>query len=177
MVLASQYGRELFWPFVLIIMILFGKKETRLLGVELAVLFAIGVVTGDVMKSVWFRPRPFDPASGVSGIINRGIPFSAETDSSYPSGHALIVCIGGVFSLLKFSRKWVAAILAFEAALVSYSRIYLGVHFPLDVVGSLFAASTIVFFGVYILERYAAELGRVVDYLLAKLLGPGWFKV
>src|SRR5712692_9501931 len=71
MVLASQYGRDLFWPLVIGIMILFGSRETRLLGVELAVLFGIGVVTGDLLKLLWFRPRPFDPTNGVSGIIPR----------------------------------------------------------------------------------------------------------
>ena len=175
MILSSQYGRDLFWPLVVGIMILFGKRETRLLGVELLVLLGIGVVTGDVLKAVWFRYRPFDSASGVTGIVTRIV--ALDLDSSYPSGHALIVSIGGVFSLLKFSRKGIAALLALEAALVCYSRIYLGVHYPLDVVGSVLAASTIVFLGTFLLERYADDLGRMVDYALSKLLGNGWLKV
>src|SRR6266540_6793779 len=44
MVLASRFGRELFWLLVLGVMVLFGTRETRLLGVELAVLFGIGIV-------------------------------------------------------------------------------------------------------------------------------------
>jgi membrane-associated phospholipid phosphatase len=175
MILASQYGRDLFWPLVVGIMILFGKRETRLLGVELLVLLGVGIVTGDVLKAVWFRYRPFDSASGVTGIVTRIV--ALDLDSSYPSGHALIVSIGAVFSLLKFSRKGIAALLALEAVLVCYSRIYLGVHYPLDVVGSVFAASTIVFLGTFLLERYADDLGRMVDYVLGKLLGNGWLKI
>ncbi len=175
MIFASQYGRELFWPMVVGVMILFGKRETRLLGVELLVLLGVGFVAGDVMKTVWFRYRPFEPASGVTGILTRVVVL--DLDSSYPSGHALIVLIGAVFSLLKFGKKWVAGLLALEAGLVCYSRIYLGVHYPLDVVGSLLAASTIVFLGAYVLEKYADDLGRMVDYALGKLLGNGWLRV
>jgi membrane-associated phospholipid phosphatase len=172
MVLASQYGRELFWLLILGIMVLFGTRETRLLGVELAVLFGVGIVTGDVLKAVWFRPRPFDT---VSGIVTRITPL--DTDSSYPSGHALIVTMGASFSLLKFSKKWIGGLLTLEAGLVCYSRVYLGMHYPLDVVGGLLAACTIVLFGVYVLERYASELGRIVEYVLGKFLGDGWVDV
>ncbi len=169
MVLASQYGRELFWPMIVGVMILFGKRETRLLGIELLVLFGIGIVTGDILKTIWFRYRPFDSASGVTGIVTRIV--ALDMDSSYPSGHALIVAIGAIFSMLKFSRKWIAGLLALEAGLVSYSRIYLGVHYPLDIVGAMFAAGTIVFLGTFLLEKYADDLGRMVDYVLGKLLG------
>lgn len=174
MVLASQYGREVVWTLVVGVMVLLGKKETRLLGLELGLLFVVGIVTGDVLKAAWFRPRPFDPVNGVSGIITR---IGLDTDSSYPSGHALIVSIGAVFSLLKFRKKWVAGLLTIEAAVVSYSRIYLGMHYPLDVIGSVLAASTIVFLGVLLLDRYASELGRMIDYLLGKLIGEGWVKL
>jgi len=174
MVLASQYGRDLFWPLVVGVMILFGKRETRLLGVELLVLLGIGILTGDVLKTVWFRDRPFDPASGVTGIVTRIV--ALDMDSSYPSGHALIVAIGAIFSVLKFSRKWIAGLLALEAGLVCYSRIYLGVHYPLDVVGGVLAAGTIVFLGTFLLEMYADDLGRMVDYVLGKFLGDGWLQ-
>jgi len=175
MIYSSQYGRDLFWPMIVGVMILFGKRETRLLGVELLVLLAVGVVTGDALKMLLFRYRPFDSASGVVGIITRIV--ALDFDSSYPSGHALIVAIGALFALVKFQKKWISGTLTLEASIVCYSRIYLGVHYPLDVVGSIFASGTIVFFGIFLLEKYADDLGRVTDYVLGKLLGEGWIKV
>ena len=85
----------------------------------------------------------------------------------------MIVSIGAAFSLLKFRRKAIAGLLALEAGLVCYSRIYLGVHYPLDLLGSIFAAGTIVFLGTFLLEKYADDLGRMLDYVLGKLLGKG----
>ncbi len=168
MVLLSEHGRELFWVGVLAVMILLGSKETKLLGVELAVLFVAGIITGDVLKIVLYRPRPFVTLG--TSIITR-VPIDA--DSAYPSGHALIVSIGGIFSLVKFRRKWVAALLSLEAGLVCYSRVYVGVHYPLDVLGGALAASTIVFLGLFLLEKYASHWGGIVEYVFGKTLGEG----
>jgi membrane-associated phospholipid phosphatase len=107
------------------------------------------------MKYVTYGPRQFDT---VSGIVSRLPDIS---DSSFPSGHALIVSIGAVFALNKFKgrkAKVIAVLLAIEAAIVCYSRIYLGLHYPLDVLGALFLASSIVFVGLFVIERYFAEL-------------------
>ena len=171
LVLLTMHGRELFWGLVVAVMIFLGSRETRLLGVELAVLFVVGIIVGDVLKAVWFRPRPFET---LPGIVTR---VAFDFDSSYPSGHALIVSIGAAFSLVKFRKKWVAVLLTFEAGLVCYSRVYVGMHYPLDVLGSVFAGFAIVFFGVYLLEKYGSELGRMVDYVLGKFLGEGWVRI
>jgi undecaprenyl-diphosphatase len=171
MVLASQHGRELFWGLAVLVLVLLGKRETRLLGIELGILFVIGIVTGDALKA--FLPLRQRPYQTLSNIIAR---FGTDMDSSYPSGHALIVSIGAAFSLLKFSRKWVAGLLTLEAAVVCYSRIYLGLHYFSDVVGGVLAGCTIVFLGTFLLEKYAVELGRMADYVLGKLLGEGWLK-
>src|SRR2546422_6892932 len=74
------------------------------------------------------RPRPFPTIPLTLRIPN-------ESDSSYPSGHALIVSIGAAFCLARFQRKIVAGLLTIEAGNVCYSRVYFGVHYPLDVAG------------------------------------------
>ena len=88
---ASEYGREYFWIPVVAVMLVFGNKNTKLLAVELAVLFIVGIAAGEAMKLLVYRQRPYET---VKTIITR-LPLDA--DSSYPSGHALIVSVGASF--------------------------------------------------------------------------------
>src|SRR4029077_2054867 len=63
------------------------------------------------------------------------------TEYSYPSGHATIVSAGAAIALSLFrdSKRKVAISLALaaETALVCISRVYVGGHYPLDVVGGI----------------------------------------
>ncbi len=159
MILASNYGREYFWIPVVGLMLLFGKRDTKMLAIELAALFIVGIVAGEAMKFAIYRARPFET---VSGIITR-VP--VDTDSSYPSGHAIIVSIGAVYSLVKFRRKSIALLLTLEAAIVCLSRVYVGMHYPLDVVSGIFLASFIVFLGIFVVERYLKKaLDSLTDF-------------
>lgn len=172
-IFASIYGREYFWIPVVAVMLIFGKKDTKLLAIEFAALFIVGIIAGEAMKYIMFRARPFET---LSGIIPR-VP--ADTDSSYPSGHALIVSIGAIFSLAKFRRKGVALLLTVEAAIVCYSRVYVGMHYPLDVVSGIFLGSFIVFTSVFVLERsaYLKRLLEVITKLATRIIRIGLFTV
>jgi undecaprenyl-diphosphatase len=148
MIAASSYGREYFWAGVLTLMLVFGKKETRLIAVELAILFTIGLFAEEALKHLIYVPRPFET---MSGIVAR-VPINY--DSSFPSGHALIVTIGATFVLLKFKRKKLALALTFEAAIVAYSRVYVGMHYPLDVAAGILLGSVIVFLWMAFFDEY-----------------------
>jgi membrane-associated phospholipid phosphatase len=167
MILSSEYGREYFWIPVVAIMFLFGRKDIKLLAIELAALFVVGIAAGEILKLVYFRPRPFQVVNG----INLRVPI--ETDSSFPSGHALIVSIGAIFSLSKFTGKigkFIALLLTLEAGIVSYSRVYVGVHYPLDVVAGVFLGSAIVFLGVFVMEKYLAKVLNSAERVSSKIL-------
>jgi len=128
MVFLSLYGREVVWGGLGVGLFLFGgerkKKAAMTFGLIVLVLMGVGMAS----KYFYDRPRPYDTISGVRLLVGR------ESDASFPSGHTLIVAGGAVVAWLNLKRRW-AAILTFEAALVSYSRIYVGVHFPTDVLG------------------------------------------
>jgi len=167
MIFFATYGREYFWIPIVGIMMLFGKRETKLLALELAALFIVGIFVGEALKSVTFRPRPFET---LSDIITR-VPI--DTDSSYPSGHAIMVSIGALFSLAKFKRRLVGLLLTLEAAIVCYSRVYVGMHYPLDVVGGIFVGMAIVLTGLPILESKLCDLLNRLVSLFVKVLGDG----
>jgi membrane-associated phospholipid phosphatase len=167
MVLAAQYGREYFWIPVVGVMFLLGNRETRLLAVELAALFAIGIVLGEILKITTFRPRPFE---SMASIITR-VP--TDLDSSFPSGHALIVSIGAAFSVFKFKRNVISLLFVLEAAVVCYSRVYVGMHYPLDVVAGVFLGIGIVGVGLFVLERYLGRLTAGIASLATSKLKDG----
>jgi membrane-associated phospholipid phosphatase len=157
MQLFTNYGRELVWGLLVLVMFLFGNRNTKILALELGVLFLVGTLVGDLSKILLPRPRPFPTVPVTLRIPN-------ETESSYPSGHALIVSIGAAFCLASFRRRIVAGLLTIEAGIVCYSRVYLGVHYPLDVAGGVFLGMAIALVGASLLRKYAKpRLSRVAE--------------
>src|SRR5579864_4156279 len=133
MVGLSKYGREAVWIGVTALLFVFGKKDGRKVAVLLTITFLILIPLGTILKDEVDRPRPV-PASSDNLLVK------SETDPSFPSGHAVIVSAGATILLLRFHRSKqiiLSIILAIEAALVAYSRIYVGAHYPLDVVGGI----------------------------------------
>lgn len=163
MVWATQYGREYFWTAIVAVMLIFGKRETKLLALELAALFVCGIIAGEVLKILIFRERPFHVLSSIT------LRVPPDTDSSFPSGHAVIVSIGAVFVLATFRNKLAALLLTIEAAVVCYSRVYVGAHYPMDVLGGILVGTTVVFLGLFVFRNYLSKLFDYVGNVFVRL--------
>lgn len=97
-----------------------------------------------LVKPIVARPRPF-VAAPVPSVIGR-----LPTDASFPSGHATSSFAGA--TALTMVEPALSALWWALAAAIAYSRIYLGVHYPSDVL----AGAGIGAFGAWlIMTRFA----------------------
>ncbi|MFA5868368.1 MAG: phosphatase PAP2 family protein [Candidatus Bathyarchaeia archaeon] len=128
MILLSLYGRELVWGGVVLGLFALGGEREKKTALTMAMVILILIPVGWSIKALDYRPRPYDAIADVRLLIPR------EVDGSFPSGHTLIVAGGAVVAWLSLGRRW-ALILVSEAAMVAISRVYVGVHYPTDVLG------------------------------------------
>lgn len=112
-------------------------------GYYLLIIGLVGSVANQIMKLAFRVPRPWvlDP-DFKSRVVADAIP--EATGYSFPSGHTQNVT-GTLGSIAMFNKKrWLSITLIAVIVLVSFSRMYLGVHTLLDVVVSLIFASVLV---------------------------------
>lgn len=133
----------------------FGRGKGRWSVALLVVAVAAGDLTAGLIKDIFARVRPCHDLDGVRLLIGCGGAFS------FPSAHATnITAAMGVLSTRY--RKLSPAFL-FIAVLVSYSRVYVGVHYPLDVAAGFVLGGAIAL-GIFEADR------RLVRYLRERAL-------
>jgi membrane-associated phospholipid phosphatase len=120
----SFFGTEYF--FLLLLPALYWCLDAGT-GIRVGVILLLSTSLNDAFKLVFHGPRPYWVSSQV-------IDFARETSFGSPSGHAQISV--GVWGMLAACLHkwwgWLAAILMM--LLIGISRLYLGVHFPHDVI-------------------------------------------
>ena len=127
MKLLSILGSE---PFFLVLLPLVYWNIDRRIGARLGILLIVSVVVNDLLKVTFALPRPFWTVG-----IGQLAP-SPETSFGFPSGHSQSTAALWMFVALQTKRPRLWVPLAFVLlVLVALSRLYLGAHFPLDVVG------------------------------------------
>jgi membrane-associated phospholipid phosphatase len=164
MIILTQYGREVFWIATIILLFLFGgwagKKTAVIMAISMLVLIAIGSIAKDVIG----RERPIIPVS--DNIL------ASDKDNSFPSGHATIVSAGAAVALTLFRdtrRKLAISIgLAVEALLVCISRVYVGGHYPTDVIGGILLGVGVSFIFVGIVFKIEQMMLPIVKILKIK---------
>ncbi len=125
---------------------------------------------------LWYNPRPFVAEVGHTFLYH-------DPDSSFPSDHAtsmFSVALVLAFSQVRAARR-LGLLLLPLAPVVAWSRVYIGVHWPLDMIGALAVSA-----GMALLfqTRIAALacgivvplMERIYRRVLARPIARGWFR-
>lgn len=146
MVVITHLGNGgIFWILVALGLII--TKKYRNYGWMMAAAMALGLILGNgLLKNLIARPRPF----AVAPIGDLLIAF--PKDWSFPSGHTLVSFEAA--GILLYMNKKAGIFALVVAACIAFSRMYLYVHYPTDILGGLLLALFNVFVVIKVYEHF-----------------------
>lgn len=107
-------------------LVLICLKKTRKTGFSVGLALILGFIIGNlILKNAVARIRPYDMNSQIEILVNK------LSDYSFPSGHTLASFEAASVLLIRNRRLGIPAIVL--ATLIAFSRLYLYVHYPTDV--------------------------------------------
>lgn len=122
------------WFWILCAVVLLAIPKTRKTGYAAVLSLIFGViVTNLLLKNIVARPRPFAEIEALIPLIAK------PTDFSFPSGHTT-ASFAVALVMLRMLPKKIGIPAVVLAALVAFSRLYLGVHYPTDVLAGFVVA-------------------------------------
>ena len=125
-IITSAGNLGIIW--IVISVLLMTKKDYRVLGQTILIALVITTIIGEgIIKNIVKRKRPFYGDDDKELLISRPITYS------FPSGHtASSFAVAAVFIKTDNAASLEIILLA---CLIAFSRLYLGVHYPSDVIG------------------------------------------
>lgn len=122
------------WFWILCAVVLLAIPKTRKTGYAAVFSLIFGaIVTNLLLKNIVARPRPFAEIEALIPLIAK------PTDFSFPSGHTT-ASFAVALVMLRMLPKKIGIPAVVLAALVAFSRLYLGVHYPTDVLAGFVVA-------------------------------------
>ncbi|MBO3660231.1 MULTISPECIES: phosphatase PAP2 family protein [Acinetobacter] len=171
---ASLIAHDLVYVFLLIFAIawLRGSHEVKTGIIKAAIFTAITLSISEVLSTVLNTPRPFVMEVGRTLIEH------APT-GSFPSNHMSIFS-GIAFAYYFSAQRDLGRILLWTAWLVAWSRVYVGVHFPIDMVGAFLIALAVNLAGLPLWWKYENKIMSFIfsihQFLFKPFIRMGWIK-
>jgi undecaprenyl-diphosphatase len=152
MIFAAKYLIYIFGVFLVYIWFVKNKCRQEVLFAGYAALLGMGI--NIIITLFYFHPRPFMVPTGILLIAH-------AANSSFPSDHATIMFSISLMLFTFRDLRLSGAIFFILAFISGIARVYSGLHFPLDIAGSLFVA----LFSVWILlalKNYLIPINRIL---------------
>ena len=145
-----------------------GSQRSKLAALSAAASAALALLANVLLGKLWFHARPFvDHPGATLLLVHHGV------DNSFPSDHAS-VAFAVAFAVLVFHRR-LGLLLVLGAAAVGIDRIFVGVHYPVDVATSLLvglgSAIVVTTVGRPFIAGAVRQLSRVSDPVVAGARG------
>ena len=149
-----------------------GNYDTKKQILKAFIFTSIAILISQCISHVYYHPRPFVMEVGRTLIYH-------APNGSFPSDHMLIFS-SIAFSYLFSAQRKLGIFLLIMAWLVAWSRVYLGVHFPLDMLGAFLLAFALNFFGLKLWNLYKEKIMQwaltLHFYLFKPLIQKGYIK-
>lgn len=149
----------IFWIACAVILLCIPKTRKTGLGMAFALIMGL-IVCNITLKPLVGRIRPYDFQEQL-GVV---IPLLTERmhDFSFPSGHTIASFEAATVLLINNKKLGIPAMIL--AVLIAFSRLYLYVHYPTDVIFSVFAGILFAFLGNWlagkVMARFPGKKGR-----------------
>ena len=127
-IITTSGNRGMIWLLVSFILIV--NKKTRIIGLLTILSLAFAYFWSDeILKNLFARPRPYTTFPGVSLLIDQTKSYA------FPSGHTTS-SFAAAYVLNRYLKKY-ALISWLTAALIAFSRLYLFMHYPSDILAGI----------------------------------------
>lgn len=113
---------------ILLIAVLYFAYDKRL-ALRIGYITITSMCVNNTVKNLVKRPRPF-----AAGEVTPARAHTA-TGYSFPSGHTQTISTWSTAFAMYFKKRWVRVLAAVGIVAVAFSRLFLGVHYPSDVIG------------------------------------------
>jgi undecaprenyl-diphosphatase len=133
---------------LIILLYLFGKEKGKKVALGMLLVLTVTFIITQLLKELIARPRPYTMVSSLI-VVTTGV------DPSFPSGHTSVASSMAYVLGKEYGHMLLFMIIPI---IVGLTRIYLGVHYPSDVLGGFILGIVIAYLCEYLIKNYKGKL-------------------